>query len=401
MTFNLSAITGCDSTVLVRVAPLDTFYLIESRVICFGESSNIFGTPQTTTGEYVGHFTAINGCDSTHVVGLMVYPQIQLEIDGTIACFGESNASLTATITNGVAPLSYLWNFTGNQAPEINNVPAGNYSLTVTDGNDCTETEAITIDQHPQTFFATEIDSAKCYDESTGAISVTTSDPSLLFQFEGGPFTQILDYPNLHAGNYTIVSQDVFECQDTLSSTVLEPPQISVNLPADTTIQLGISLPLEIDLAGLSPVEWEWSDTSYLSCLTCPDPIVQIPLETTRYVLTIKDINGCTATDEMLLMIEQIIGVYIPNAMGGSGENVNLVLGFNPAVLKVNLFRVFDRWGELLHETKNALPGDASLAWDGRYRGKLVNPGVYLWQIELELVNGSVLKKVGDLTVIR
>ncbi|MBK6994586.1 MAG: VCBS repeat-containing protein [Lewinellaceae bacterium] len=337
MTFNLSAITGCDSTVLVRVAPLDTFYLIESRVICFGESSNIFGTPQTTSGEYIGKFKAANGCDSTHVVGLLVYPQIQLEIDGTIACFGESNASLTANITNGVEPLMYAWDFTGNQGPEINNVPAGNYSLTVTDGNDCTETEAITIDQHPQTFFATEIDSAKCYDESTGAIRITTNDPSLLFQFENGPFTQILDYPNLHAGSYTIVSQDVFECQDTLASTVLEPPQISVNLPADTTIQLGISLPLEIDLAGLTPVEWEWSDTSYLSCLTCPNPIVQTPLETTRYVLTIKDINGCTATDEMLLMIEQIIGVYIPNAMGGSGENANLVLGFNPAVLKVNL----------------------------------------------------------------
>ncbi len=401
MTFNLTAITGCDSTVLVRVAPLDTFYLIESRVICFGESSSIFGTPQTTSGEYVGNFTAINGCDSTHVVGLLVYPQIQLEIDGTIACFGESNASLSAIITNGVEPLSYVWDFTVSQVPQVDNVPAGNYSLTVTDGNDCTETEVITIDQHPQTFFSSEIDSARCYDENTGAIRVLTNDPSLLFQFEGGSFTQVYEYPNLHAGTYYIVSQDIYDCQDTLASTVLQPPQISVNLPADTTIQLGISLPLQIDLSGLTPVEWEWSDTSYLSCLSCPDPIVQTPLETTRYVLTIKDINGCTATDEMVLMIEQIIGVYIPNAMGGSGDNANLLLGFNPAVQKVNLFRVFDRWGELLHETRNALPGDASLNWDGRYRGKLVNPGVYLWQIELELVNGSVLKKVGDLTVIR
>ncbi len=401
MTFYLTASTGCDSTVLVRVAPRDTFYVPEPRIICFGDSSNIFGTQQTTSGAYPGFFTAFNGCDSTHVVTLFVYPQILLEVDGTIACFGESNASLTANITNGVEPLFYLWDFTGDHTPQVDNLPAGDYSLTVTDGNNCTETEAVTIDQHPQTFFTATVDSADCYDAYTGAISIQTNDPSLLFEFNGGAYTQVYDYPNLHAGTYFVVSQDVFDCTDTAALTVLQPPQLSINLPADTSIQLGISLPLQIDLAGLTPISWVWNDTSYLSCLSCPNPIVQTPLETTRYVLTIKDINGCTATDEMLLIIEQYIGVYIPNAMGGSGENANLVLGFNPAVRRVNLFRIFDRWGELLHESQNSLPGDTSLIWDGRFRGKLVNPGVYLWQIELELVDGSVIKKVGDLTVVR
>jgi hypothetical protein len=113
------------------------------------------------------------------------------------------------------------------------------------------------------------------------------------------------------------------------------------------------------------------------------------------------DENGCSATDEMFLMVEQIIGVFIPNAMGGTGANANLELGFNPAVRQVKLFRVFDRWGELLHETKTPCRGMRHSAWDGRHRGKLVNPGVYLWQIEIELVNGTVLKKVGDLTVVR
>ena len=399
--FLLSASTGCDSTVLVRVAPLDTFYLFETRVICFGETSDVFGTPQNTSGEYIGRFTASNGCDSTQSVYLLVYPQMQLEVDGTLACFGESNASLNASVANGMEPLSYQWDFTSDPSPQLNNLPAGNYALTVTDGNDCTETASITINSHPQTFFSVGIDSVRCFGESSGAIHIQTNDPSLLFNLDGGVFAQNYDYQNLAAGVYEVISQDIYDCQDTLALTVLEPPELSVNLPADTTIQLGLSLPLLIDLGGLTPVEWNWSDTAYLSCLTCPDPIVQTPLETTRYTLTIVDENGCAATDEMILMVEQIIGVFIPNAIGGSGENANLVLGFNPAVRKVNLFRVYDRWGEMLHETRNTLPGDAALTWDGRYRGKLVNPGVYLWQIELELVDGSVIKKIGDLTVLR
>jgi hypothetical protein len=400
MTFYLTASTGCDSTVLVRVAPLDTFYLIETRQICYGESSNVFGVDQTTSGSFTGKFTASNGCDSTILVSLYVLPQIQLQVDGTIACFGEANASLSATVANGVPPITYTWDFTGNPAATLDNISAGTYALTVTDGNDCTETSVVTIDQHPQTIFTTETDSVRCFEESNGAIRILSADPSLLFQFNDGAFSQVLDYGNLLAGDYAIVSQDVFDCQDTVLVSVLQPPPLFVQLPADTTIQFGTSLPLQIGLGGLVPVSWTWSDTSYLSCLSCPNPIAT-PLETTRYELTIKDENGCAATDVMLLMVEQLIGVYIPNVINESGDNSVLTPGFNSAVRQVNLFRIFDRWGGLMHETRNALPGDTSLSWDGRFGGDLVNPGVYVWQIELELADGTVLKKTGDLTVVR
>lgn len=400
-TLFLSAITGCDSTVLVRAVPKDTFATAESHTICFGESLTIFGSSQNTSGVYRQTLPALNGCDSTHTVNLTVLPQIQLEIDGTVACFGEANATLTATVTNGVEPLFYVWDFTGNHFPQVENVSAGDYVLTVTDGNNCTETESATIDQYPQTFFTANADSAQCFDQYDGSISVQTADSSLLFQLNEGPFSQTYDYPNLHADTYIVVSQDIYGCTDTIPLTVLQPPQLSINLPADTAIQLGISLPIQIEFGGLTPVQWNWSDTTYLSCLSCPNPVVQVPLETRRYGLTILDENGCEASDEFLLTVDQFVGVYIPNVFGGSEENAIFELGFNPAIRRVNLFRVYDRWGELLHESLNSLPNDAALSWDGRYRGKLVNPGVYLWQIELELVDGTVLKKVGDLTVVR
>lgn len=401
MTFHLSSITGCDSTVLVRVAPRDTFHVLESRSICFGESSDVFGTPQNIAGNYTGHFTASNGCDSTQVVQLFVFPQIQLQVDGTPACFGESNASLSANVVNGVGPIQFHWNASPDNTPTLNNLPAGNYALTVTDGNQCTESKTLTIGERPPAIFSTTVDSVLCFGQSNGSIHVQTSDPTLLFQFNGGGFAQKVDFPNLSAGAYELVSQDVFDCQDTVAITVSQPPALTVQLPADTTIFWGASLPLNIEIGGQGGLAWNWSDTSYLSCLTCPNPVLQTPLQTTRYVLTIMDENGCEASDDLIVRVEQIIGVYIPNAMGGDGDNANLVLGFNPAVRKVNLFRIYDRWGDLLHEAQNVLPGDSALSWDGRFRGKLVNPGVYLWQIELELVDGSVLKKLGDLTVIR
>jgi hypothetical protein len=400
-TLFLSAISGCDSTVLVRAVPKDTFATAESHTICYGDSMLIFGVSQSTSGIYYQTYTAFNGCDSTHAVNLIVLPQIQLDIDGTTACFAESDASLTATVTNGVEPLFYVWNFFGNHTPTINDVPAGDYTLTVTDGNNCTETETITIDQYPPSFFTGTVDSARCFDQYTGAIRIQTDDPTLMFQFNGGAYTQQYDYPNLHAGTYYVVSQDVYGCNDTLALTVLQPPPFDISLPADTTVLLGVSVPLQIQWSGFTPQQWIWSDSSYLSCFDCPNPVVQTPLQTTRYVLTVLDENGCEASDDWLIVVNSFIGVYVPNAMGGQGENAVLTLGFNPAVQKVLIFRIFDRWGEILHEARNAAPGDTSLDWDGRFRGDLVNPGVYLWQIEVALTDGAILKKTGDLTVIR
>jgi gliding motility-associated-like protein len=184
---------------------------------------------------------------------------------------------------------------------------------------------------------------------------------------------------------------------------VLQPPPVSVWLPADTTVLLGASVPLSVGLEGFvpAPTEWIWSDTSFLSCIDCPDPIAQNVSRTVRYALTVKDAKGCTASDEVVLTIDPRVAVFLPNAMGGSGENAVWSPGFGTAVRKVSLMRIYDRWGELLHEAYNALPGDGSLNWDGRYKGKLVNPGVYIWHIEMELYDGTVFKKMGDLTVIR
>lgn len=404
MTFNLQSVAGCDSTVTVRVAPLDTFYVIETRVVCFGESSNIFGVAQDTSGEYKAVFAAENGCDSTHLVSLYVLPQIPLQINATVACFGEADATLTAHVDGGFPPYFYVWNFTGNHTPVVNNIKAGTYTLTVTDGNNCTETQSIAVEQYPPSIFTTAVDSARCYDEYSGAIRVSTDDASLMFKLNAeGTFGQQYEYLNLHAGTYIIVSQDVYGCQDTSALTVLQPPLIAVWLPADTTVLLGASVPLPVGLEGFTPTptEWIWSDTSFLSCIDCPNPIAQHVSRTVRYALTVKDAKGCATSDEIVLTIDPRITVFLPNAMGGSSGNTVWLPGFGPAVRKVSSLRIYDRWGELMHEVRNAIPGDGSLGWDGRYKGRLVNPGVYVWTIELELYDGTVLKKTGDLTLIR
>ena len=402
--FNLTAITGCDSTVLVRVAPRDTFYTTENQTICSGESLDVFGIPRNVSGVFSMVFAAQNGCDSTHVVYLTVLDPIILEIDSTPSCPNETTGEVSLTVSGSAPPFAYTWDIPGAPTgPRVENLPAGSYQLTVTDANDCTVNATAIVSAYPDIVFDAAVDSVRCFGEMNGSITLTTADTTLLFSLNEANFSTRLNFPNLPAADYTIYSQDVYGCIDTLPLSVGQPPQRLISLPADTAIILGDSLQIEVQTSGFAPARYIWNDTTYLSCSDCPNPVAS-PLTSYLYRLTVADENGCQASDEFLLTVQRIIQAYVPNIINLNSQqdaNRRFTLNFGPAVRKVNLLQIFDRWGNMVHEVHNALPEDTTNAWEGTHDGKLALPGVYVWILELELVDGTVEKMRGDVTVLR
>ena len=401
--FNLSAFTGCDSTVTVNVAPLDTFSTAEDIVLCFGDTATIFGQPVTSSGTYVQTFAAVNGCDSTHTVGLSILDEILISLDGTSTCFGEAIGELNATVTGGTSPYDYAWTWAPGNTSTITGLPAGAYELTVTDANDCTETAATEVGSFPPIQFDTESDSISCFGDVDGTILVSSADPTLLYSLDGGPFFQTERFDNLGAGTYELQIQDGFGCIDTFDVNVFGPPPLEVALPADTTIKLGETLQVFIPSSALTPVIYAWNDTSYLSCIDCDDPTV-FPFSSIQYQLMITDENGCTATDDWNLTVDEVIDIFMPNVFNLNATNpFNQIWqpAFGIAVSRVNILQIYDRWGSLVFERQNLQPDDTGLNWDGSSRGDYLNPGVYIWIVELELVDGRVIKKQGDITLMR
>ena len=68
---------------------------------------------------------------------------------------------------------------------------------------------------------------------------------------------------------------------------------------------------------------------------------------------------------------------------------------------KILSLQVYDRWGEQLYVNTNFLPDDPNLGWHGDYKGELVNPGVFVWWAEVELIDGQTILMKGDVTVVR
>ncbi|MEO6760435.1 MAG: FG-GAP-like repeat-containing protein [Saprospiraceae bacterium] len=399
--FNLPAITGCDSTVQVKVLPKDTFATAEIRTVCAGDTSLIFGQNQTASGVFRSTFLAKNGCDSSHTVDLTVLPPLLVAIDATPTCFNEATGVLATTASGQEPPFNYHWNTTSANVPDLEGLPAANYSLTVTDAKDCTQTATAQVTAYPPILFAADPDSTRCFGENSGRIQISSPDTTLLYSLNGNAFSQTLLYGDLPAANYTLYAEDIYGCVDTITVPVRQPPKLQVFLPGDTSLVLGESLLLQTQTFGFSPVRYTWADTSYLSCGDCPDPVAT-PLTNITYLLTITDQNGCTASDAIRLQIERIIGVFVPNAFAPDhNTNNRLELNFGPAIRIVRSFRVYDRWGALLHEVQDAPPNDPIAAWNGTSRGKAVLPGVYIWQLEVELVDGTMERYQGDVTVLR
>ncbi len=94
--------------------------------------------------------------------------------------------------------------------------------------------------------------------------------------------------------------------------------------------------------------------------------------------------------------------MYFPNAITPNGDGINdkfTVYG-NKKVDNVISMTIYDRWGEELFIEKNFPVNDTHHGWDGFFDGKVMQPGVYVYVVFVEFIDGTVREYVGDLTIL-
>ena len=402
--FNLATLqTGCDSIVTLTIAPKDTFFTTATLRICGGETTDIFGTNIGVSGYYSKIFVAANGCDSTHNIALTVDQPIDIQLIAESTCPGISDGSIQSEVMGGQPPYNYQWSG-GLVGTTLTQLAQGNYMLTITDEAGCTQTKTTTVNNYPAMQYDYTTDSVRCYNQSNGAIEMLfANDTTLLFSFDGKAFSTQRVFPQLAAGTYPVQIQDINGCIEQIDIQVWQPDQLQVLLPADTTIQLGDSIRLATQTNSLDPnLRYTWYPSQYLSCDTCSAPWAW-PLKSLQYTLKVEDLHGCQAQDIMQLLVQRNINIFVPNVFAPEQQSENALLFpfTGTAVKKVLHFRVFDRWGELVHASEQKLPNDYALAWDGTLKNRLQPPGVYVWSLEVELADGSIEMYRGDVTLVR
>ena len=248
-----------------------------------------------------------------------------------------------------------------------------------------------------------------CYDQKEGLIeidSVYSGTPPFLYAINDAPLTPIAVIDNLAASTYVLHIEDAVGCTFDSTITITQPPELLVQLEADTMIELGQSLVLWDSFNINYPervVQWNLRLPNIGDTLNCPGCRV-MPIHAFNYILEISDSNGCRASDERTIAMATPRRVYVPNVfVPASSDTENSRVGpfGGPDVVQFNYFHIYDRWGQKTHTVATIQPEDPNRFWDGRIGSKLAPPGVYAYVLEVVFKDGLVTQYSGDITVVR
>lgn len=334
--------------------------------------------------------------------------------DFTISCV-EPETFLNGAGSSEGTQYSYTWStddgliLNNNQTLEPAISGGGTYTLTVENNqNGCINTDAIFVEDDAPDGLNLLVVDPNC-NTSLGSIEIFgVSGGTAPYQYSidgGSSFDNELIFNNLDSGTYDIVVQDANGCTHEESHEIDSLVEPEVTLTEDVQIDAGqshnITATPNIPAAEIASIEW--SPAEGLNCADCLT-VTATPEESTLYEITIIDENGCIATANIHIFINKKIPIYIPNAFspGDDGMNNVFTIFTEPNKIKqINSLQIFDRWGELVFENYDFQPNDLSMGWDGSHRGELLNPAVFIYWTEIELLDEQVVQMKGDVTLTK
>lgn len=191
---------------------------------------------------------------------------------------------------------------------------------------------------------------------------------------------------------YQLISKSMANCYDTALVYVKVYPGAVIDLPDSVQIWSGESYQMN---PGGNAVYFTWFPPSGLNADNIANPIAS-PDVRTRYFVTAATENGCEIKDSLDVLVNTESVINAPNAFT-PGSGINGVFKIEKrGFAKLNYFRIYNRWGTLVFETKDIRTG-----WDGTFNGKAQPTGVYVYVIDATKQDGQPYKKSGNVTLIR
>ncbi len=177
----------------------------------------------------------------------------------------------------------------------------------------------------------------------------------------------------------------------------------SIGVPETAlSVYRGEPHPLSIYQYGEPVTGIQWTPAFAMDCTDCLTPVLKTNSSTlVKTVATSK--YGCA--DSAFITINAYFrshlalpNVFTPN---GDGNNDYFYVIAGKEVTRVKLFRVMNRWGATVFNSSNTLPNSYTAGWNGTQNGKPAEEGTYIYQIIVQLSNGTTETYKGNITLIR
>jgi gliding motility-associated-like protein len=372
-----------------------------------GFQSDLLNPWVTQAGTYLMTVTAPNGCTTSQDLEVLAdFEAPQVEVSGVdLNCKNDPEQLIASSNTPG---LSYLW--TGPDGfmatgpyPEVSQT--GIFNLIVTGQNGCTSTHQAEVGNLPPVRpLSLEAMTPSCFGDADGSLRVdgiTGGSPPYDAVFNGFNYGSEREFNPLPAGNYPISLVDKDGCSWDSTLTVPEAEQFMIAFNSLPEIELGEEVEVElIANQETSMIEWLIDGEVILIDETT---LELAPTSTVTVEVTATNERGCAVTEEIEVKVRKRNGIFVPNVFtpNNDGKNDYLTVYAGEGVDMIRSFQVFDRWGNLIFDRTNFSANLEFQGWDGRYNGKLVRPGVYIYRVVTLLADGSEKVYHGDVTIRR
>jgi len=243
---------------------------------------------------------------------------------------GSSTGSINLTVTGGSGPFTYLWN-NGATTEDLSNIPAGAYSVQVTDANLCVHTHQVSLSNSGSLVLTAVVTNESCANLNNGAINLTVNGATNPISYSWNSGQTIEDISNLNPGTYTVNVLDGASCIGVSTYTIAEAAEINISeiiTNENCGDQEGI-----IDITvfgGIAPYSYSWSNGALTEDA---DELAQ-----GTYTVQVTDANNCTSSSSFSII--NLVGNCIPDCDLEISSNTitNETCGNTNGAINLNVF---------------------------------------------------------------
>lgn len=401
---------GSGQFATLKVLPADRIQWYKDNIAIAGANQTIFDVNQT--GAYYAVLFNLSGCSLTTVVKqINIYdsPAADFTLNLVSQCFQGNQFIFTNSSTTTSGALQYFWNLgdgTKLTTTDVtyNYAAAGNYTVKLlVDGlGGCKDSVSrdIEIIRTPNADFAVQ---TICENLPVPLINTTfnntASTINYFWDFGNGHVdnvkTPVYSYPL--PGTYTIkLTVSTAQCPvafNTKAIDVIIEDQLPGIVYPDKDAAFNFPEPLQARAFGKSVT---WTPAISLNNRFSFTPKFK-GITPQLYTIEIKTAAGCVTVDTQLVKTHKKIEIYVPAAFTPDNNGLNdrlrpVLIGFS----KVNYFRIFNRWGQLLFTMNSDEPG-----WDGKIKNVPADIQTVVWMLEAVDVDGKIHNRQGTTVLYR
>ena len=355
--------------------------------------------------------TSANGCadSSSFDVSANASPLAGFSVADPQQCFTNNQFNFINNSSISSGSMQYVWTLGDGTTDTTRNIThtytqPGNYfiKMVVTSDKGCADSSTFNVKVFPYAvadFYAAPVCVNLKLPITNKTINTTNTPLNFLWDFGNGQTsTQInpaYSYPA--PGTYTIkLSVNSNQCPQT---TTVKQFDIVIDAPA-TPVRYAdkdavMNFPEQLMARNIGSTVF-WNPSFSLDNRYSYKPYFR-GFNPQLYTVQLKTLTGCITVDTQMVKTRKKIEIYVPTVFTpGNGDGVNdylrpLLMSF----VRVNYFRVYNRWGKILFQMQSDKPG-----WDGRVNGQLAELQTVIWMIEAVDVDGKVHRKQGTTVLI-